>query len=253
MGAPQGRLFCVIVQLVIRIFAFVVSLAVLPALAQQPPKTTEQQARSYVLSAFMTGAAPLILTGDVTVAPELRQKLGVGPQAGARQIYESLTRITTSRRLQIRQPTGDEIVKSQARQEPGKPLFALDADDMTLVLQYDLARDNIGFIGDPKPAPVAMQQPVEKAPPPPPPPPPAPITQQPLPLAPAPPPPPPPPAAPPVVKAPKPAAPVYSVVEPKVPRMVPEVATPGLKRTGPCMIKPVMSNQDMVNCGASGR
>jgi hypothetical protein len=70
-------------------------------------------------------------------------------------------------------------------------------------------------------------------------------------------------------------APVYSVVEPKVPpkpkpkarakakakaktagdRMaqasVGPRAEPQLKRSGPCVVKPVMSDQDLVNCGAT--
>ena len=68
------------------------------------------------------------------------------------------------------------------------------------------------------------------------------------------------------------AAPAYSVVEPKVPpkpKAKPKVRTkskaakrvaqasprtaaePQLKRSGPCAIKPVMSDQDLVNCGAT--
>jgi len=71
------------------------------------------------------------------------------------------------------------------------------------------------------------------------------------------------------------AAPVYSVVEPKVPpKPKPKArakgkakakaagnrvaqasagpqAVPQLKRSGPCAIKPVMSDQDLVNCGAT--
>ena len=69
-------------------------------------------------------------------------------------------------------------------------------------------------------------------------------------------------------------APVYSVVEPKVPpkpkpkarakgkakakaasrvaqASVGPRAEPQLKRSGPCLIKPVMSDQDLVNCGAT--
>jgi hypothetical protein len=71
--------------------------------------------------------------------------------------------------------------------------------------------------------------------------------------------------------------PVYSVVEPKVPpkpkakarakgkakakakapgeRMAQAAVVsrvdPQLKRSGPCVIKPVMSDQDLVNCGAT--
>jgi hypothetical protein len=74
----------------------------------------------------------------------------------------------------------------------------------------------------------------------------------------------------------EPAAPAYSVVEPKVPPPKPQAkakargktkakakansrvargpsrpAAPQLKRSGPCIVKPVMSDQDLVNCGAT--
>lgn len=56
------------------------------------------------------------------------------------------------------------------------------------------------------------------------------------------------PAAAPVEK-PKPAA---VVVRPRAPPVAAETEPP-LKRTGPCVIKPVMTDEDLVNCGARPR
>jgi len=64
---------------------------------------------------------------------------------------------------------------------------------------------------------------------------------------------------------PKPEAPAYSVVEPKAPAKAKPAArrraakanagamarADALKPNGPCAVKPVMSDQDLVNCGAT--
>src|SRR5258708_8772299 len=73
------------------------ALAAGAALAQQPQppgKTTEQQARSYVASAFMTGAAPLILSEDANVSPALRQRLGLAPDPNSRAVYQAIVTLT---------------------------------------------------------------------------------------------------------------------------------------------------------------
>jgi hypothetical protein len=354
MGATQGGLFCAIVQFVTRlaIWFFAAALASAPAFAQQqapaPEKTSEQQARSYIASAFMTGAAPLILSDDVVVQPELRQRLALPADAPSRTVYQALTNLTMGKPLMVRPAIRDEIIKSQALVTQGKPIFAVEAGDTTLVVQYDLDRDAISFVG--QPAAIAVAQPVtppaapEKVPdapaapaaavpapaapvaaPEPPPAPPAPVAApEPPPAPPAPvaapePPPAPAPAAaapaapepaptpaaeaaPAPTPAPEPqpapapaaeaqpapapaaaAAPAATVqpapapaaekkplqiVEPQLPRVVKPARTvavapavrgprldqqPLLKPAGPCEIKPVMSDQDLVNCGATPR
>ena len=235
------------------------------AFAQQPQppgKTTEQQARSYVASAFMTGAAPLIMSDDANVSPALRQRLGLAPDANSRAVYQAIVTLTGGKPVQVRRASPEELVMAQAPSAPEKPAFALEAGDVTLILQYDLERDNIAFAGQPGAAAVAA--PVVAPPPPqrveePPPPQAAPVA--------APTPPPPAPAAP----APKAEQPVLQTVEPQLPRAAkpspPPVAAvarpappppqqraePRLRPDGPCAIKPVMSDQDLVNCGATPR
>src|SRR5437764_11810268 len=102
------------------------ALGAAPVLAQQPtPKSTEQQARSYIASAFMTGAAPLILSDDVVVQPELRQRLGVPGDAPSRTVYQALTNLTMGKPLMVRPAIRDEVLKSQALPASGKPIFAV--------------------------------------------------------------------------------------------------------------------------------
>jgi hypothetical protein len=242
-------------------FLFAALLATSQALAQQAPpagKTTEQQARSYVASAFISGAAPLVLSESVVVSPELRQRLGIATEADSRAVYQALTNLTAGKQVQVRRAEPDEVAKAQAPSAPDKPIFALEAGDTTLILQYDLEHDNVAFVG--LPGAVAMAAPVV-----------APVPPQKLPdAAPA--------GAP--APAPAPAAaqkaepPVLQVVEPQVPRAarpaaaVPRATQPApaapaaevrpearplLRKSGPCEIKPVMSDQDLVNCGATPR
>lgn len=211
-----------------------------PALAQQTPstaKTTEQQARSYVLSAFMTGSAPMILSEDVTVTPELRERLKLAPEAGSRMLYQELVRITSGKPLSVRPAIREEIANAQAHTEFGKPLFTVETGRDALVVQYDLERDVISFVGQPIAVPVATTAPVKE------------------------------PAAPEATPV-SPQAPALQVVEPQVPgaAVAPAAApapaptaqaqarpAPTMKATGPCVIKPVMTDQDLVNCGATPR
>ena len=247
-----------------RTTALLLALSAAAALAQQPtPKTSEQQARTYIASAFMTGAAPLILSDDVVVQPELRQRLALPQDANSRTVYQALVNLTLGKLLQVRPAIRDEVLKSQAIATPGKAIFALEAGDTTLVLQYDLERDNISFVGQPAQIataePVAPPTTVQQVP----------DTQPPVTQAPA---PEPAPAPAPTVEATppaEPAKPALQVVEPQEPRMAKQAPAaaptaqavraplesprPLLKPTGPCEIKPVMSDQDLVNCGATPR
>jgi hypothetical protein len=133
-------------------------------------------------------------------------------------------------------------------------VFALEAGNATLIVQYDLERDNISFVG--LPGAVATATPVTA---------PAPPEKM---------------ADTPAIPAAAPAAAALGseqkpqqVVEPTVPRMAKPAAQapvatprpaqpmmsmqeppqPPLKRSGPCVINPVMSDQDLVNCGARPR
>ncbi|HYR34024.1 MAG TPA: hypothetical protein VEQ87_07020 [Burkholderiales bacterium] len=232
------------------------------AFAQQAPaKSTEQQARSTIATAFITGAAPAVLSETVTVSPELRQRLGLAPEADSKAAYKALAAMTSGKPVQVRRAEPDEIDKGQTPAAPDRPIFVLESGDATLIVQYDLDQDNIAFIG--LPGTVAVAAPVV-----------APTPPQRVPETPAEAPKPAVVAAPPAAAAPslqKPEPLVLQVVEPQVPRAMnpgatapvrpaqpaaavpPPEARPLLRKSGPCEIKPVMSDQDLVNCGATPR
>lgn len=239
-------------------YLLVAALVTAPAAAQQPgapAKTTPQQARSYVSSALITGAAPAIMSDKVIVSPALRQRLGLAPDASGQAVYTAVMSMTSGKPLQVRHAEGGEIAQSQAPAPVSEqPIFAVEAGDATFVVQYDLARDNISFVGLPgavaTATPVVAPAPPQKVPD-------APTMVE----------------APKPVEAPRPAEPVKpaQVVEPQIPRMTKPAATPvaaarpvqpvavreeqrpPLHKSGPCEIKPVMSDQDLVNCGATPR
>src|SRR5258708_22946851 len=122
------------------------ALAAGAALAQQPQppgKTTEQQARSYVASAFMTGAAPLILSEDANVSPALRQRLGLAPDANSRAVYQAIVTLTGGKAVQVRRASPEEGTMAQAPSAPEKPVFAIRAHHATLSLQDDPTRATI--------------------------------------------------------------------------------------------------------------
>jgi hypothetical protein len=208
------------------LFLALVFLAGCAAQAQQPaPQATpEQNARSEVAAAFMTGAAPGVLSGKVALGPALQARLGVPPGADSAKIYDALIGLTQGATPRIADATAEEATRSP---EQSRPLFTLSAGDLKLLLHYDLQASKVDFVEQLSGPPIAAPAPVAEA------------------------------------AKPEPAQPVYSVVEPRTPHkaaLKPQLAAatqprapgePPLKASGPCVIKPVMSDQDLVNCGAT--
>jgi len=255
------------------------------ALAQTARPATETEARSYIFGAFLTQAAPSIMGERVVLGPELEERLALPSGTDGRKVYEGLMRLTDNKRIQVRKASAEERAGYAPAKGLKEPLYTVEAGDIKLLVQYDLAANTIPFVGqlgvavaekapvpatsvmrgsEPPPAPplpeaAAAPPPIAVVPPYAPPPPPPPVV-----AAPPPPPPPPPPAPvvsappppPPVVEQPKP-APVIVEEPPKGPRVIavePTIVPPApLRRTGPCVIKPVMTDQDLFNCGASPR
>src|SRR5437763_15776821 len=93
-------------------YLLVAAFVAAPAWAQQqgaPQKTTEQQARSYVASAFITGAAPVIMSEKVIVSPALRQYLNLAPEADGPAAYKAIMSVTTGKPVTVRRAAADEI------------------------------------------------------------------------------------------------------------------------------------------------
>jgi hypothetical protein len=205
---------------------------------------TERDAATSIYYGFLHDAAHAILSRDVKLGPELRHRLDLPQDADSRKIYDALVALTDKKKLVVRRAGPDDLSRYASR-DLKQPLFTLEAGDTTFLIQYDLAADNIPFVGqlagpaEPavarKPAPAAVVEPPKPIPVPEPP------------KAVAIPPEPPKPVS--VPEPPKPVAAPIPVAAPKPAAAPKPVAAP--KPNGPCEVKPVMSNQDLVNCGAT--
>jgi len=133
------------------------------AAAQTP---TEAQARSYVHSAFVTGAAPAILSTEVAISPGLRERLALPPEASAEKVYETLFAHTDGKSIRVRSSSAQDAPIAAAR-AAGRPVFAVEAGDASFAVVYDLQRNHVAFVallGEA--APVAAAPPPAPAPPP---------------------------------------------------------------------------------------
>ena len=104
--------------------------------AAQAQTVTQNDARSYVLSAFITGAAPAILSENVRLAPELRERLKLPEGAGRNAIYEALIGLTDGKPIEV----------SIA---PERSTLQVDAGAERLLVRYDLEANNIAYVGLP--------------------------------------------------------------------------------------------------------
>jgi outer membrane protein OmpA-like peptidoglycan-associated protein len=127
---------------------------------------TAAQARSYILTAFMTQSAPAILSDRVRVGAELEQRLALPPGADSGKVYQALIALTDNKSLDVRRATPAELASYGAR--PGLrtdlPVYTLLADDMKFLVQYDLEANNVPFVGQlglapPRPATAAAPAP----------------------------------------------------------------------------------------------
>ena len=195
--------------------------------AQPQPPTTENQARYYVYGAFLTHAVPEIMGERVALGPELEQRLGVASGADRLRIYDALMTYTDGKPLDVRRATADEL--ANYKRSLKQPVFRVQAGEIALLVEYDMQANTIPFVGQ---LGVASRPPVAAVP--------APRAAPPV--APSAPPVAPPPVA---TTVPKPPPPVIATVPKPAPAAEP------LKPNGPCIVRAVMSEQDLVNCRAS--
>jgi hypothetical protein len=188
----------------------------------------EAGAESHIVSAFTSRADPRVFADHVLLGPRLRAELG--EVRGAR-VYEALMERTAGKPLRSRRLTGAEAasMSSITGLDPAEPIVLLEGGDVLLLLQYARQQFNVAFVEQLEGAAV------EIAPAPPP------VVE----LAPAPPPTP-------VVEKPKPVPPlVVKRAQPAPPAPAPRAEKP--RPSGPCVIRPVMSDDDLYNCGAAPR
>ena len=111
--------------------------------------TTPAQARSYILSAFISQAAAAIVSERVKLGPELEQRLHLAPGADAEAVYKALVALTDDKPIAVRMATDDElsIYGARAGLQPNLPAYTVQAGELRLLVQYDLAANNIPFVG----------------------------------------------------------------------------------------------------------
>jgi outer membrane protein OmpA-like peptidoglycan-associated protein len=102
---------------------------------------SDRDARTYVLSAFITGAAPAILSQDVRVAPDLRARLGLPETADRNAVYEALFALTDGKPFRVSGPASG---------------MTLETGEINLTLQYDVVANNIAYVGLPAPKVAAV-------------------------------------------------------------------------------------------------
>ncbi len=110
---------------------------------------TAAQARSYIFGAFLTQAAPGILSERVRLGAELERRLALPPGADSAKVYQALVALTDNKPLEVRRATAEELAGYGARPglHPELPIYTLEAGDLKLLVQYDLEANNIPFIG----------------------------------------------------------------------------------------------------------
>jgi hypothetical protein len=252
MGAASRRLLGAFLQLLAaaykmqRMRSWIVALVLLAGCAAQTPQpsaeaTPQQKARSDVAAAFMTGTAPDILSKQVALGPELQARLALPPGTPGAKVYDALLGL-----MQGATPKVGDATPEEAGRFPQltAPVLTLSAGELKLLLHYDLQAGAVDFVEQLNAPPVAAAAPVPDAARP------QPVSES--------------------------SETIYSVVEPKTPpkgkakrkvqprskpkpqtksamvqASLPPPVEPPLRPNGPCVIKPVMSDQDLVNCGAT--
>ena len=198
--------------------------------------TPAVQAESHILSAFTTRTDPRVLADNVALGPALRGQ--VGDEKDGRRIYDALIASVAGKSLSSRSLSIAEAVQyTSLGVNSADPVVLVQAGDVRLLMQYSVAEKHVAFVEQLAGTPIAlpMIQDVPK---------PTPIVERPLPVEPAPAPAP----KPAPVATPKPAP----VATPK-PRVAAPVAAETPRPRGECVIKPVMSEDDLWNCSGPGQ
>lgn len=127
--------------------------------------TTEAEALTYVYSAFLTQADPGVMANPVVLGPEMQRELGMPSSADGAKVYDALIGRAESNAFDVRKATPREVGEYGVRRgfdpKSGQPLYTVEAGDLRWLVQYDLQRLRIAFVGqlgvaDPDPRPVVL-------------------------------------------------------------------------------------------------
>lgn len=208
--------------------------------ADPAPAQPAREAAAHILSAFTSRADPGVLGDSVRLGPALRAEFGA--DADSRRIYAALIERIADKPLRVSLLAPEEAARHASLVGSlSEPLLVLEAGDAAFLMQYATKEKDVVFVEQ-------LRGPQVELPPQAPPP--AAVTS--VPMAPEP--------APVVVQQPKPAPvvpekpkPAPAVVQKpaSAPVAVPKPApAPAPKPRGECVIKPVMTDDDLYNCGA---
>jgi len=133
-----------------------------PAFAQRRA-TTEADGLAYVYSAFLTQADPGVMANPVVIGPELQRALAMPASADGSKVYAALVARLGTSAIDVRKATAQELSAYGKRRgfNPGPALYTLEAGALRYLIQYDLQRTSIAFVGqlgvpNPDPRPVAL-------------------------------------------------------------------------------------------------
>lgn len=131
---------------------------------RRPP--TEAEALAYIYSAFLTQADPAVMANPVALGPELQRELMLPASADGAKVYDALVQRTGKNPVDVRRATLQEVAAYGERRgldrKSGRPLYTLEAGELRYLVQYDLQRVRISYVGrlgvaDPDPRPRAKQ------------------------------------------------------------------------------------------------
>jgi hypothetical protein len=235
------------------------ALAAILVASQAAGQSAITEAESHILGAFSSRAEPGLLARDVRLGPALQRQLA--GETARDKVYAALIAQTVGGALRVAalSPVEATIHASLVGGNLSEPLVRIEAGEVALLMQYSAKEKQVVFVeqlrapaarAEPAPPPAAAPSPTPQEPAaqlPAEAPKPAPIVGVPLPAE-------PPPMvekrAPAVVKpkAATVAAPPAPPVQKAQPASAPAAAP--MKPRGECVIKPVMSDDDLHNCGA---
>jgi outer membrane protein OmpA-like peptidoglycan-associated protein len=134
------------------------------AFAQRRP-ATEADALSYIHSAFLTQADPGVMGRQVVLGPELQRALDLPPSTEGPKVYDALIGFAGQQNPEVRKATPQEVVEYGARRgfdRTSGALYTVEVGERKFLLQYDLQRINVFFVGqlglpDPDARPVVLK------------------------------------------------------------------------------------------------
>jgi outer membrane protein OmpA-like peptidoglycan-associated protein len=134
------------------------------AFAQRRP-ATEAHALSYIYSAFLTQADPGVMGREVVLGPELQRALALPSSAEGAKVYDALIAFAGQNNPEVRKAAPQEVAEYGARRgfdRGNGALYTLEVGQRKFLMQYDLQRLNVSFVGqlglaDPDARPVALK------------------------------------------------------------------------------------------------